>query len=414
MPRSSGSMAGEALVTVVMLVGPAVLASRLGWPLGEHTSWTWLWQYLRGGHIPDEAVVAALVVILWAVWTAHLVVVVLDAVALLRGLVPRVGLVRLVWVLAAGGATAASTHTAAVAAQTDTVADAPAQSGPVPAVQVSDARQEHADGQADRVVDRTRRLSHFGFDSAALVAEMEESLEPTIGMIDDFGLSGAPVVVTGHTDPVGDLSYNQVLSEKRAQAVADYLAQHLGEDVELEVRGAGSVQPPANPQASYGEYRRVEISYTLQPPAAADDPAPSAQAGAEEASARDPEPDQAQLDASTVSGQGPGADPVLVGAVAGTVGLGAGYAAGRRRTSGARKQPKATAPEPDTDEGLDSALTENPASSENAWWCEDEQGLARGAINSDGYVLVADTVRVDGRAGVAFTEPTQLRRSQQW
>jgi outer membrane protein OmpA-like peptidoglycan-associated protein len=254
------------LVTVVMLIGPAWLASWLGWPLGEHTTLTWFWQYLRGGTVPDEAVIAVLVVILWGLWAAHLVVVALDIVALLRGLVPRVGLVRLVWVLAAGGATATSTHTAAVAAPTDTVAEATARPGL--GSQEGLTPENRDEEQEIGVIDRTRNLSGFAFDSDQLSPQMKESLEPTIAMISDFGLPEAPVVVTGHTDPLGDPYYNRVLSEQRAQAVADYLAEHLGEDVEFEIQGAGSSQPPEDSQASYGEHRRVEITYTLQRPAA--------------------------------------------------------------------------------------------------------------------------------------------------
>lgn len=400
MPRSPWSAVADALVTVVMLIGPALLASQLEWPLAEHTTWTWLWQYLRGGRVPGEAVTAVLIVILWTLWAAHLVIVILDVIALLRGLVPRVGLMRLVWVLAAGGATVTSTHTAAIAVQNTTVVEALPE--PSPGEQGPDSFEEQPSGQADGLIDRIRHLSYFGFDSAALTPGMEQSLQPTIDLIDDFGLSGAPVVVTGHTDPVGVPAYNQDLSERRAQAVVDYLGQHLDEDVEFEVRGLGSRQAHPNPRASYGEHRRVEIAYTLQRPAEASEPAPSAQARTEETTSAAPEPENVQLDVTTASEQSPGPDLALVGAVAGTVGLGVGYAVGRRRTLNSGGQPRVFASEPKTEDDTPSrATSEEPLATADPLR-EDPAGLACGVVDQDGYVLVADTVRVDGRDGIAF------------
>ena len=395
MPRSPWSVAGEALVTVAMLIVPAWLASLLGWPLGEHTTWTWFLQYLRGGTIPDEVVIAVLVVALWGLWAVHLVVVALDIVALLRGLVPRVGLVRLVWVLAAGGATATSTQTAAVAAQTHTVAEAPAQPGP----QSGHAPEQPVEEQESGVIDRTRNLSGFAFDSDELTPEMKDSLKPTVAMISDFGLPEAPVVVTGHTDPVGVPAYNQVLSEQRAQAVADYLAEHL-EDVEFEVRGAGSSQPPDYPQMSYEGYRRVEISYSLQRPIA---PQAATEPEADRVADVESAPEQAQMDVGTTS-QGQGPNVLLVGAAAGVAGVGVGYAAGRRRGSARRTRPasRAHAPERQDEEDLASEPTENTEPDVGGLLCEDPHSVARGVIDEDGFVLVADTVRVSGRQGLGF------------
>ncbi|MFD6949832.1 hypothetical protein A6A08_21195 [Nocardiopsis sp. TSRI0078] len=391
-------MAAEAVVAVVMLIGPALLASRLEWPLGEHTTWTWLWQYLRGGRIPDEVVIAVLVVALWAVWVVHLAVVVLDVIALLRGLVPRVGLVRLVWVLAAGGATATTAQTAALASHTNTAAAVPAHPGP--AGQGAEGSEGQPVERSKEAIDRVRHLPYFGFDSAELTPEMEQSLQPTIDLISDFGQAEKPVVVTGHTDPVGDPAYNQNLSEQRAQAVADYLVQHL-ENADFEVRGAGSTQPPANAQAPYGEHRRVEIAYTLQPlPEKEEDSVPSTQPNAENTSNGASEPERVRLDVTTASDQAPDPDPLLVGAVTGAVGLGVGYAVGRRRVPNFRARSSTPVPAPATAPAA--ASTEDTMPTTGDLLIEDRLGLTRGVIDEDGYVLVSDTVRVNGRDGVAF------------
>ncbi|WP_160050065.1 OmpA family protein [Nocardiopsis sp. FR4] len=386
-------------MTVVLLLGPPWVATRLEWPLGEHTTWVWLAQYLRGGRVPDEAVIAFFVVVLWAVWAAHLVVVVLDVVSVLRGLAPRVGLVRVVWALVAGSTVATTTHTAAVAAHVDTVAEAPMT--PVAAHPEEAAEAGGEQPEEHGVIDRTRVLTGFGFDSAALTPTMKEALEPTIAMIADFGLAETPVVVTGHTDPIGDPLYNQDLSERRAQAVADYLAEHVFE-VEFEARGVGSAQPPSATRASYEEHRRVEVTYALQRPSAPV-PEPSVKAEAKENPEAAPAPERVRLDVAT-TGEGTGLDVVAVGTVAGAVGLGVGYAAGRRR-SPAAPQKQSTDPESTTgpdDLGTASTL-EAPDSGQADLLYEVPAGSAHDVIDEAGYVLVSDTARVSSRGGLAFT-----------
>src|SRR5438874_1558294 len=51
------------------------------------------------------------------------------------------------------------------------------------------------------------------------------------------------VVLTGHADRIGSEEYNKELSEKRAQAVADYLAQKGVDSSRLQVEGKGESQP---------------------------------------------------------------------------------------------------------------------------------------------------------------------------
>lgn len=383
MPKSAWSVVGEALLSVVMLIGLPVLASKLGWPLGEGVSWVWLWQYLRGGALPAEVVLAVFVALLWVVWAAYLVVIALDILALLRGLVPRVGLVRLVWVLATGGATATSTHTAAVAAHAETTVE-------VPAPSVSEGQEhlapEHQGQDQSGVIERTRTLSGFGFDSADLTSGMRDSLEPTLGMINDFHLADTSVVVTGHTDPVGDPGYNQGLSERRAQAVADYLAEHLNEEVEFEVAGAGSAQPPADARASYAEHRRVEIAYSLQPPSV-EEPGAEEKSEGEGNAAEEPSessPEQVQLDVTPTScGHGP--SPLLVGAVAGAAGVGVGYAAGRRHAHTRSPRPTVKAPKSGAGpaQGEDSsAETGDGLAPPGVSWCVMTSGALRTASST--------------------------------
>jgi outer membrane protein OmpA-like peptidoglycan-associated protein len=72
------------------------------------------------------------------------------------------------------------------------------------------------------------------------------------------------VDVNGHTDAVGSYEYNQALSERRADAVADYLADRSVNPVRMHVAGFGKTEPIASNATVSGRAanRRVEIILT--------------------------------------------------------------------------------------------------------------------------------------------------------
>ncbi|TGD71415.1 hypothetical protein E4634_19285 [Mangrovimicrobium sediminis] len=67
--------------------------------------------------------------------------------------------------------------------------------------------------------------------------------------------------VTGHTDSTGSRQYNQTLSERRAQSVADYLATRQVSRNRMLVQGVGFDQPIADNGSAEGRAanRRVEL-----------------------------------------------------------------------------------------------------------------------------------------------------------
>jgi len=69
------------------------------------------------------------------------------------------------------------------------------------------------------------------------------------------------VVVIGHTDSSGDEAYNQVLSERRSQAVANYLSNGgiTGQRLSTEGRGELSPRTGNDTEANRRANRRVEI-----------------------------------------------------------------------------------------------------------------------------------------------------------
>ena len=69
------------------------------------------------------------------------------------------------------------------------------------------------------------------------------------------------VEISGHTDSIGTYEYNMQLSQKRAQAVADYLIKHGIAPNRLDVKGYGFTRPEASNRTEKGRRlnRRVEI-----------------------------------------------------------------------------------------------------------------------------------------------------------
>ncbi|HCG8514585.1 OmpA family protein [Vibrio parahaemolyticus] len=89
---------------------------------------------------------------------------------------------------------------------------------------------------------------HFDFDQSALKAEDLTQLDDFIEQLQ--GLEGS-ILVAGHTDQVGSLSYNEKLAERRAQTVVEYLKTKLDASrLVWEVKAFGELQPVINQTTS--------------------------------------------------------------------------------------------------------------------------------------------------------------------
>lgn len=99
----------------------------------------------------------------------------------------------------------------------------------------------------------------FDFDRETLRPEASRILEPLLAMLQaDPGMS---IDIEGHTDWIGSDAYNQDLSQRRAQAVVNWLVAHGIARERISAVGRGESEPVATNETAAGRQlnRRVEI-----------------------------------------------------------------------------------------------------------------------------------------------------------
>jgi len=127
-------------------------------------------------------------------------------------------------------------------------------------IQAIKAQQSSCEQRLSTVADAL-----FAFDKAALNPDAEQTLSALGPLIARQSAHG--IVVEGHTDAIGTDAHNQRLSEKRAEAVRDWLAAHHYLPAATPIKGYGRahpVAPNAHPDGSDDpagrqKNRRVEV-----------------------------------------------------------------------------------------------------------------------------------------------------------
>lgn len=99
----------------------------------------------------------------------------------------------------------------------------------------------------------------FAFDSHELLASSKSELNRMVEVMKDN--NQIEVVIIGHTDSTGPEEYNQVLSEKRAQSVVNYLTENGISKERLEYLGKGETEPayPNDTKENRAKNRRVNF-----------------------------------------------------------------------------------------------------------------------------------------------------------
>lgn len=152
------------------------------------------------------------------------------------------------------------------------VAQAQAQQAQVAQQQAEQARREAEDTQrqlAELQAKQTERgmvltLGDVLFDTAAATLKPGAGavLDRVAGFLNEN--EGTKVMIEGHTDSRGSDQYNQELSQRRAQAVADALAFRGIDRSRVEAVGRGETLPVASNDDPAGQQRnrRVELVFS--------------------------------------------------------------------------------------------------------------------------------------------------------
>ena len=99
---------------------------------------------------------------------------------------------------------------------------------------------------------------YFDYDQASLSSDVRASLDAQAAALRN---SNVAIVLEGHADERGSREYNLALGERRAKAVADYLAIQGISRARIEVVSFGEERPVAlrSNSEDYALNRRVEL-----------------------------------------------------------------------------------------------------------------------------------------------------------
>ena len=101
---------------------------------------------------------------------------------------------------------------------------------------------------------------YFDFNSAAIAPSALPMLKTLGQALADGRLAGGTFIVGGHTDAKGDDDYNQRLSQRRAQAVRDFLVTNFAiEPEKLMAVGYGEEQLKSVDEPLAAVNRRVQV-----------------------------------------------------------------------------------------------------------------------------------------------------------
>jgi outer membrane protein OmpA-like peptidoglycan-associated protein len=130
--------------------------------------------------------------------------------------------------------------------------------------QAEELEKDLEGAEIERVGEGIKITFREGIQFALNSAELSETsktnlndLAETLKKYDDTN-----VLIEGHTDVTGTREYNMVLSDKRAEAVADYLDGLGVAKKRFTTTGYGPDQPVADNESDYGrqQNRRVEVA----------------------------------------------------------------------------------------------------------------------------------------------------------
>ena len=134
----------------------------------------------------------------------------------------------------------------------------PAAPAPAPAQPAEPARPAPSSVRQSVVIQAD---ALFDFDKSVVRPDGKRAIDEALSKI--RGVDVEMVIATGHTDSIGSDKYNQRLSERRANAVKEYLVSKGIPAAKVTTIGKGESQPVATNKTAEGRQknRRVDIEF---------------------------------------------------------------------------------------------------------------------------------------------------------
>lgn len=104
----------------------------------------------------------------------------------------------------------------------------------------------------------------FSFNDATLSQSFRPTLDKLATTMNQYNQT--TVTIAGHTDSVGDASYNQGLSRDRAYSVANYLSARGVTSSRINVVAYGESRPVADNNTDYGRQQNRRVELTINSP----------------------------------------------------------------------------------------------------------------------------------------------------
>lgn len=131
----------------------------------------------------------------------------------------------------------------------------------VEAVESIDNVAPVVDAERTLLIEPQEKIIGFGFDQADIDGQYTDLLIQHADYIKEN--KSLVLNISGHTDSTGDRTYNELLSKKRANAVASILIELGVPEDQIKVTGYASDEPLMG-AVSHREHRRVELNYQDQ------------------------------------------------------------------------------------------------------------------------------------------------------
>ncbi len=101
----------------------------------------------------------------------------------------------------------------------------------------------------------------FGFDQSVLSSQAETTLNDLITILNKY--PDTDLEIQGHTDNTGTEDYNMGLSQRRAQAVANYLTNHNIASRRVKTIGFGETAPKYSNDTESGRSQNRRVNFLI-------------------------------------------------------------------------------------------------------------------------------------------------------